>query len=104
MHWIHALIGATVLVTIAFFVFFAGHRLENGGLRTFGRVLGGWLCLLAIAVIALAILHPHPMGFHGRHWMANPPAQTAPDNSSGGGMSSPAQPAPAPPASGSDSK
>ena len=40
---------ATFWAVIAFFVFLGASKAE-GGLRTFGRVLGIWICVLALLI------------------------------------------------------
>ena len=47
MCFFFSLLPATVWLVIGFFIFFAATRVE-GGLRTFGRVLGTWALLIAL--------------------------------------------------------
>ena len=42
-----SLIPATFLVVVGYFVLFASERSE-GGVRKFGRILAGWIFLLAL--------------------------------------------------------
>ena len=42
-----SLIPATFFVIVGYFVLFASERSE-GGVRTFGRILAGWILLLAL--------------------------------------------------------
>ena len=93
MHFIiGAVLHATVLGVIAFFVLFAAGKAE-GFVSLLGRLLGFWLLLLAILSIAAgAYFHlkggkPDEMGWmHGHGWMHHwgppdgappPPAQPA---------------------------
>ena len=49
-----AIIPATVLLTISFFVLFATTKLNVGGLKTFGKILIAllWICALGVLLIA----------------------------------------------------
>ena len=47
MCFFFSLLPATVWLVIGFFILFAATRAE-GGLRTFGRVLGTWALLIAL--------------------------------------------------------
>ena len=47
MCFFFSLLPATVWLVIGFFIFFAAKRVE-GGLLTFGRVLGTWALLIAL--------------------------------------------------------
>ncbi len=88
MHWIlGAVLHATVIGVIAFFVLFAASKAE-GFVALLGRLLGYWVLLIAIAALAAGIyfgmtgkgpmemMHGHP-GW-GHHWgpgpMMQPPA------------------------------
>jgi hypothetical protein len=63
-------VHATFFAVIAFFVFFAASRSE-GTLRRAGQVVGAWLVVLGVGVIAMAILFPFPHG--GMHGFPPPP-------------------------------
>jgi len=79
---IGGLLHATVLAVLAFFVWFAAAR-ASGWLRLFGRMLGFWLVILAVASLLFGLFG---MGHHHmKGWMAPgaaAPAAAAPaDNS-----------------------
>ncbi len=47
MCFVFSLIPMTVVVVVAYFVLFSSTKAE-GGMRTFGRILGVWLLLIAL--------------------------------------------------------
>jgi len=57
MFLMHALLSLTVAAVLAFFVLFAAEK-AGGLLRTFGRVLGVWLLVLAVLGAAGAAMAP----------------------------------------------
>jgi hypothetical protein len=77
--FVGGLLHATALLVIAFFVWFAAAG-AHGWLRLFGRMLGFWLVILAIASILFGLFgigHHHMWG-----GMTHGAAPTAPaDNS-----------------------
>ena len=67
-----AVLHATALAVVSFFVFFTAEKTE-GRLASFGRILGVWLLVLAlIALVAAAVMlvsgGPTPGGY-GYHMM-----------------------------------
>ncbi len=82
MHWIFgAILHATVLGVISFFVLFAASK-ADGFVALLGRLLGYWLLLLAILGLACGIYggvtgkNPMPMDDHPgwmHHWGPPPP-------------------------------
>jgi len=103
MHWIMgAVLHATVIAVISFFILFAAGKAE-GFVALLGRLLGYWVLLIAILALAGGIyfgvtgkgpdmMHGHPGWMH--HWgppggpMMQPPPPPPP----------PGAPAPAAPA------
>jgi hypothetical protein len=79
--FVGGVLHATLLLVVAFFIWFAAAR-ATGWLRLFGKILGMWLVVLAIASILLGLFgigHHHMRG-----WMAPgaaPAASTPADNS-----------------------
>jgi hypothetical protein len=77
---IGGLLHGTALAVFAFFVWFAAAR-AHGWLRLFGRMLGFWLVILAIASILFGLFAPAGMGRHhmrgGMIPEAAPPADNA---------------------------
>jgi hypothetical protein len=59
-----AVLYATMLAVVAFFVLFAAARAE-GRIRTFGNVLGVWVLVLAGLVLICAALAPFVAGRYG---------------------------------------
>lgn len=82
--FIGGLLHATALAVLAFFVWFAAAR-AMGWLRLFGKILGMWLAVLAIASILFGLFAPAGMGCHHMKGWGTPeaaPAAAAPaDNS-----------------------
>jgi hypothetical protein len=72
-----AVLHATAIAVIAFFVLFTASKTE-GLLRIFGHILGIWLVVLAVLAIVGALLGPMlglPMMDHMHHgWMQQQPA------------------------------
>ena len=88
-----AIAYATLLAVVAFFVFFAAER-AAGKLKTFGRALAVWICLLAlIAALGAAVspwlgvragsYGPGMMGGRYPGWMHQGPQLPPPASPSG---------------------
>jgi len=97
---LHAIGIATVLLIVAYFIFFAAQR-SMGLVSAFGTLLGIWLIIIAGVIVAGAVTMPmfggKPFGLdfpdhHGR-WM-HPDGPEAPPP----GDAAPAQPEATPPA------
>ncbi len=112
MHFmlIGALLHATVLGIIAFFILFAAQKAE-GVVTMLGRILGLWVLLLAILALVIGVgsfVTGKPMmGMDGPGWMHHrwehmgPPPwdrQGAPDDGKPAAPPQPVTPAPAQPA------
>ena len=80
-----AVLHATVMLVLAFFVLFAASK-ADGLVKTLGNLLGGWLVILAVLAIVGAATAPmfggRPFGmeFMGRmhHGWGPPPAEQQP--------------------------
>lgn len=68
MHIAMHILHATVVLVIAFFVWFAASK-SDGLLKTLGRVLGAWLIVVAVASIIFGFIGPK---HYGRGWMMPP--------------------------------
>ena len=85
---IGAVLHATAIAVIAFFILFAASRTE-GMVRTLGNVLGAWVLILAVLAIAAAVAGPM-LGLHMMDRMhpgcmqpwqhSGPPVAGAPQN------------------------
>jgi len=84
--FLHALMFATVIAVIGFFVLFAAAQ-AAGVVRTIGSVLGWWLLVLAalglIGGVVAAVTGHGGMGWRRHDWgaqapMAAPPSTPAP--------------------------
>ena len=77
MCFFFSLLPATVWLVIGFFILFAATRVE-GGLQTFGRVLGTWALLIALlfpimgAYMALSGACPLEAMMESMHAQARP--------------------------------
>ena len=77
----HALMFATFVAVVGFFVLFAAAR-AAGAVRTIGSVLGWWLIVLAaiglIGGIVATVTGHGGMGWRRHGWGAEAPATAAP--------------------------
>ncbi|HEV2362751.1 MAG TPA: hypothetical protein VGS12_00990 [Caulobacteraceae bacterium] len=78
--FVGALLHATAILVIAFFVWFAASR-ASGLLRLFGGILGLWLVVLAVLAVVFGASGAGKRWAHpgwGPHGPMGPPAAAAP--------------------------